>query len=208
MWLRYTCWVTLVAPPNQEVRPRCSAALWVGTGEPVRRSRQRIRSVQAGFLFLALVVKSRTVTECQNKMRRVWARRWTNLVSYVWVPTSNLYVGGNLSGPSLKPSRMDSVFFAMLSCGEQKGRFVLQHPLLVVVTRRHTNGRTVDTLWVEKASRGASPDLAPTAEAAYYCRWHISPHGCRNLQYGNLNPRTKTPHWGKIKKRRWWCGVK
>lgn len=54
MWLRYMCCVTLVAPPNHEVRPRCSEALWVGTGEPVRRRRQRMRSVQAGFLFFAL----------------------------------------------------------------------------------------------------------------------------------------------------------
>lgn len=41
--------------------------------------------------------------------------KWTNLVSYVWVPTSNLYVGGKLSGPSMNPSRIDAVCLAMLS---------------------------------------------------------------------------------------------
>lgn len=66
MWLRYTCCVTLVDPPNHEVRPLCSAALWVGTGEPVRRGRQRMRSVQAGFLFFALAEEKQIVTECHR----------------------------------------------------------------------------------------------------------------------------------------------
>lgn len=42
---------------------------------------------------------------------------------------------------------------------------------------------------------GASPDLAPTEEAACCCRWHISPHGCRSLLYGNLNRQTRTRRW-------------
>lgn len=44
---------------------------------------------------------------------------FTNLVSYVSVPTSNLYVGGNFSGPSWKPSNTVSLSFAMLSCKNQ-----------------------------------------------------------------------------------------
>lgn len=38
------------------------------------------------------------------------------LVSYVSVPTSNLYVGGNLIDPSWKPSSTDSLPLAMFSC--------------------------------------------------------------------------------------------
>ena len=76
MWLMYTCCVTLVAPPNHEVRPRCNDALWVGTGEPVRRRRQRIRSVQAGFLFLALKEVQQKKTK-NKQMLKVSETTWT-----------------------------------------------------------------------------------------------------------------------------------
>lgn len=74
MWLRYTCCVTLVAPPSHEVSPLCRAALWVGTGEPVRRRRHRIRSVQAGFLFLALRAEIQKVTHGRSRQIKCWGR--------------------------------------------------------------------------------------------------------------------------------------
>lgn len=39
-----------------------------------------------------------------------------------------------------------------------------------------------------------SPDPVPIEEAACCFQWHISPHGCHSLQYGNLGPQTKTQH--------------
>lgn len=44
------------------------------------------------------------------------------LVSYVSVPTSNLYVGGNLIGPSWKPSSTVSMPLAMFSCETERLR--------------------------------------------------------------------------------------
>lgn len=74
--------MTRVAPPSHEVRPRCSDALWDGRGEPVLRRRHKIRSVQAGFLFLALTDRQ-TEKTCVNNDKVI---RITLVLTEIYTP--------------------------------------------------------------------------------------------------------------------------